>query len=329
MELSETLKLSPKLFTPQLELIATRDGFANGLISAGEKNENVVVLSANLADSTRAELFGARFPDRFFEVGIAEQNMIGIAAGLAMGGKIPFATSFAVFSPGHSWSQIRIAICYSNANVKIVGTHIGLTATNEGATAQALEDIALMRVLPNMIVLSPADSLEARKATLAAAEHIGPVYIRLTREKTSVFTTEQTPFKIGKAQLVATGKDVTLIGTGPIVYETLVAAHELLTQENISCEVINCSTLKPLDEKTILSSVQKTSKVVTVEEHQIAGGLGSAISELLAQNYPVPMRFVGVKDTFGESGSYTGLKDKYEISAHYIKAAVLELMSRI
>jgi transketolase len=305
---------------------ATRDGFGDALLEAGQSNENIVALTADLSESTRTHLFAKAFPKRFFEVGIAEQNMAGIAAGLALSGKIPFMSSFAVFSPGRNWDQIRLSICYSQANVKIIGSHGGFSNGGDGANAQALEDIALMRVLPNMVVLHPADYIETKKAVFAAIKHVGPVYIRLMREPTPVFTDAGSSFEIGKSTVLAEGTDVTIIGTGPVVYDALMVAQELKKEKGISCEVINCASIKPLDKKTILESAKKTGKVITVEEHQVYGGLGGAVCELLAQEFPVPVKIIGVSDTFGESGDYVRLKDKYGISTDHIKKAISQLI---
>jgi transketolase len=318
MILNKTQHLSNKIFNHDIKTLATRDGFGDGVLTAGENNENVMVLTGDLAGSTKVEKFAETFPERFYNVGISEQNMAGIAAGLALSGKIPFMTSFAVFSPGRNWDQIRVSICYSEANVKIIGSHAGFSNEGDGATAQALEDIALTRVLPNMVVISPADYLETKKATVEAAKHKGPVYIRLMRIKTPSFTTEKTPFKIGKAQILSEGEDITIISTGPIVHDALLAAKEAYDKHKISCEVINCSTIKPLDEATILKSVKKTGRVITVEEHQIAGGLGSAVSEFLSQQNPVPITFIGVDNKFGESGEYISLKNKFGLGVNRI-----------
>lgn len=316
--MNEKAYLSEDIFTSKLKKIATRDGYGDGVVEAGKKNKDVVVLSADLTDSTRSDSFKKQFPERFIEVGIAEQNMAGIAAGLALSGKVPFIASYATFSPGGNWDQVRVSICYSKANVKIVGSHTGLSAGPDGATHQALEDIALTRVLPNLTVLYPADYEEAKKATIAAAKHQGPVYLRLAKVETAAFTTPKTPFEIGKAQVLMEGKDFTLISAGPILYEVMKAAQELKLKRGISCEVINLATIKPLDNKTILKSVEKTRKVVTVEEHQIYGGLGGAISELLSQKLPVPIKIIGVEDTFGESGNYEELWEKYGLNTQHI-----------
>lgn len=316
--ISPEAKLSKRIFTEDIKFKATRDGYGYGVLNAGEKNEGVVVLTGDLTESTRNHHFKERFPKRFIEVGVAEQNMAGIAAGLALEGKIPFMASYATFSPGRNWDQIRVSICYSKANVKIVGAHAGLSVGPDGATHQALEDIAITRVLPNLVVLSPADYNEAVKVTLAAAEYEGPVYIRLAREKTPIFTTKASPFEIGKAQILSSGTEVTIISTGAITYEALKAAHELNNKYGISCEVINCPTIKPLDKETILGSARKTGKVVTVEEHQVAGGLGGAISEFLSQTHTVPIKIIGIQDSFGESGKPEELLEKYGLSSNHI-----------
>ena len=282
----------------------------------GEQNPDVVVLSADLSGSTRAKKFAEKYPERFIECGVAEQNMMGIAAGLALSGKTPFVTSFAVFSPGRNWEQLRVSVCYSQANVKIASTHAGLLTGADGATHQALEDIALTRVLPNLVVLSPADFYQAKKATRAAAEYKGPVYIRLTRDKTTIFTKEKETFEIGKAEVLRRGRDLTLIGTGPIVYEALQAAEKLRDKARI--EVINLPTIKPLDKMAILASVEKTGKVATVEDHQVFGGIGSAVAEFLGEELPVPVIKIGMPDIFGESGKGRELWEKYGLTAEGI-----------
>ena len=316
--MNEKAYLSKDIFSPNLEIIATRDGYGDAVTEAGKKNKSIVVLSADLTNSTRCDSFKKAFPDRFIEVGIAEQNMAGIAAGLAISGKTPFIASYATFSPGRNWDQVRVSICYSKANVKIIGAHAGLSVGPDGATHQALEDIAITRVLPNMVVLSPADYEEEKKATLAAIKHEGPVYIRLAREKTASFTTKNTPFKIGEALTLIEGKDVTIISAGPILYEALKAAQELKMKHGISCEVINLATIKPLDKKAIIKSAKKTGRVVTVEEHQVHGGIGGAVAEVLSQENPVPMKIIGVEDKFGESGKFTELWEKYGLSSEHI-----------
>jgi len=285
--------------------LSTRDGFGRGLEEAGEKNENLVALSADLSDSTRMSYFKNKFPERYIELGVAEQNLAGVAAGMALAGKIPFIASYAVFSPGRNWEQIRNSICLANLPVKIVGAHAGVSVGPDGATHQALEDIALMRVLPNMTVLVPADYEETRKATIAAVYYKGPVYIRLAREATPCFTSEKDKFIIGRANLLNSGRKATIISAGPVTYEALLAAQET------DSDLINCHTVKPLDQETILKSVKKTKKVITIEEHQISGGLGSAVAEFLSEIYPVKIIRLGIKDRFGESGRPEELMKKF------------------
>jgi len=315
-----TNKTLAKNLFGELEAVPTRNGYGEGMVIAGEKNKDVVVLCADLTDSTRSAGFAKAFPKRFIECGVAEQNMMSVAAGMALAGKIPFVSTYAVFCPGINWSQIRVNVLQNNANVKITGAHAGISVGPDGLSHQALEDMGIMRVLPGMIVLAPCDAIETRKATIAAAKHKGAVYLRFAREKTPVFTTEKTPFKIGKAEVFAQGKDVTIIACGPLVYEALLAAKKL--EKEISVEVINSPSVKPLDEKTILKSVKKTGAVVTVEEHQITGGLGSAIAELLGEKYPVRMKRVGVKDRFGGSGKPDELIKIFGMSASSIVKAV-------
>ena len=314
-------ELNPKLFTSEPELATTREGYGEGLVLAGEANENIVALSADLVDSTKTGDFAKKFPERFFETGIAEQNMMGMAAGLAMGGKIPFVASYAVFSPGRNWDQLRVSCAYSDLHVVVVGAHSGLSVGPDGATHQALEDIAMLRAVPNVTIIQPCDSVEARKATMAAANLSGVVYLRLTREATPVITTESTPFVIGKATVLRHGKDVTLIACGPLLARALLAAEEL-EKKNISAEVIDNHTIKPLDEITLTASFKKTGAVVTVEEHQIIGGLHGAIAELAAQEWPVPIEPIGMPNSFGESGEPDELYEKYGMTvAHIVKAA--------
>lgn len=310
-----------------VDMKATRDGYGDGLVELGEKNKDVVVLTGDLKESTRVEEFAKRFPDRFIECGVAEQNMMGIAAGLAAAGKIPFISSYAVFSPGRSWDQMRVAVAYSNLNVKIAGAHTGVSVGPDGATHQALEDIAITRVLPNLTVVAPGDYWETKKTVFAAAEINGPVYFRFSREKTPVFTAEDSRFQIGRAEILKTGKDVTIAACGPLVYQALMAAKEL-EAEKISAEVINNHTIKPLDEKAILASVTKTGAVVTVEEHQVMAGMGSAVAEMLAQKFPVPVEMIGVQDRFGESGEPQQLLEAFGLTYPYIIKAVKKVLNR-
>ncbi len=303
---------------------ATRQGYGDGLLEAGAKYPQVVVLTADLEESTKVSQFKEKFPQRFLEVGIAEQNLVTVASGLAAVGKIPFASSFGVFSPGRNWEQIRTSICYNNQNVKIIGSHTGASAGKDGATHQALEDIALMRVLPNMTVVVPMDYEQTKKATLALAVWKGPVYLRFARHKTPQITSAQTPFEIGKAQILKEGKDVAIIACGPIVCNCLEAAN-LLEAKRIKVMVINCHTIKPLDEKTILMAAKKCKKIITVEEHQIAGGLGGAVAEYLSTVYPIPITRMGFKDHFGESGEPEEILKKAGLSTEQIVKEVLKI----
>lgn len=319
--------LSPKLFHKDNKLVPIRSGYGDALLTLGKKNLNVVVLTGDLAESTRVEAFQKNYPDRFVECGVAEQNMMGVAAGLALAGKIPFVSSYAVFSPGRNWDQLRVSVCYSNANVKIAGGHAGLSVGPDGATHQALEDIAITRVLPNLTVIVPCDYEEAKKCTLASAAHSGPVYFRLSRAATPAITTPETPFKIGKHLVLRNGTDVTIAACGIMVYEALVAA-ELLKKKHISAEVINCHTIKPFDTQTLVTSVKKTGCCVTAEEHQINGGLFGAVSETLATSLPCPVEPIGMKDSFGESGQPDELMKKYGMKAEDIVTACTRVMKR-
>ncbi len=318
--------LATNIFSKKISLVPPRNGYGSGLVCAGKVSPNVVVLCADLSESTRSQAFQKTFPSRFIEVGVAEQNMAGIAAGLALSGKIPFISSYAVFSPGRNWDQIRVSICYSNTNVKIGGAHAGISVGPDGATHQALEDIALMRVLPNMTVLCPADALETEKAVIAASKMNGPVYIRFGREPVPVITTSHSPFRIGKAQIVKQGTDVTVVACGSMVYEALIAARAL--SPKLSVEVVNNHTVKPLDIGTLSRSVSKTRALVTAEEHQKAGGMGSAVLEALGAKLAVPAEQVGVNDTFGESGKPPELMKKYGLSSDDIVRAIMKVGKR-
>jgi len=309
------------------ELKATRDGFGEGLILAGEKNKNIVVVCADVSESTRADGFKKKFPERFVEVGVAEQNMASVAAGMSFAGKIPFVSAYAVFNPGRNNEQIRTNIAYTKANVKIAGSHAGVTVGQDGATHQALEDIGLMRMLPNMTVVVPCDAEEAKKATVAISKTQGPAYLRFFRNKTPVITTSNTKFEIGKAEVFKEGKDAVIFACGPLIYNSLLAAMEL-EKERISVAVVNVHTIKPLDKDVILKYAHNTRAVVTVEEHQIAGGFGSAISEFFAKEFPVPMEFVGVDDKFGESGKPEKLIEKYGIGVEFISKAVKKVFNK-
>lgn len=311
----------------KLKMKATRDGYGMGLVAAGEKDERVVVLCADLTESTKSLGFKEKFPERFIELGVAEQNMATVAAGMANYGKIPFISSYAAFSPGRNNEQIRTTIAINNVPVKIGGAHAGISVGPDGATHQQLEDIALMRVMPRIVVLVPCDALEAHKATLAAAFNGQPTYIRFGRESSPVFTTQDSPFQIGRAEILREGKDVSIIGCGMLLYNALVAAEEL-AKEGINCEVINSHTVKPLDAETIVASVKKTGAVVSVEEHQVNGGLGSAVAECLAKNYPVPQEFIGVQDRFGESGNPDELIEHFGMGVGAIKEAIRKVLKR-
>jgi len=303
--------------------VPSRDGFGHALVELGKKNKDVLVLCGDLADSTRTGWFKKECPDQFIDVGIAEQNMLTIAAGLSMVGKIPFVSTYGVFCPGRCWDQIRISVCYNNSNVKFSGAHTGISVGPDGATHQALEDIALTRCLPNCVVLVPADSEQCKKATLASAKYVGPVYTRFGREKVPVITTPETPFEIGKAYVYHEGTDCTVVACGVMVYEALQAAADL-KKEGISVEVINLPTVKPYDEETVVASAKKTGCVVTAEEHQVMGGMGSATAEVLGKNCPVPLRMVGVQDSFGESGQPEELMKKYGLTYDVIMEKVRE-----
>jgi transketolase len=290
------------------------------LKAAGEKDVNVTAACADLTDSTQMSLFKEAFPERFIEVGVAEQNLVTVGSGMAAMGKIPFVSSYAAFMPGRCWEQIRTTICLNDQPVKLIGSHAGVSVGPDGATHQMLEDIALMRALPNMVVLAPCDSIEAEKMTLAMAQDERPNYMRLAREATPIITTDKTPFELGKAYVFEPGSDVTIIATGTMTYQAL-AAVEGLFKDGIEAEVIHVPTIKPLDEATILKSVRKTGAVVTVEEAQIAGGLGGAVAELLAENHPVPLKRVGMTDRFGESGEPGELLEHFGLDAKHIRLA--------
>lgn len=304
----------------QLEREPIRSGFGRGLLKAGQIDVNVVAACADLTDSTKMGDFAKAFPDRFIEVGVAEQNLVTVGSGLAAAGKIPFVSSYAAFSPGRNWEQIRTTVCLNDRPVKVIGSHAGVSVGPDGATHQMLEDLALMRALPNMVVIAPADSVEAEKATLAMAKDLRPNYMRLAREATPVITTAKTPFEIGKAYVFESGADVTIIATGTMTYHALKAA-ELLYKDGIEAEVVHVPTIKPLDGETILKSVKKTGCVVTVEEGQINGGLGGAIAEFLGENHPVPLKRIGMQDHFGESGEPDELLVHFGLDAKHVRLA--------
>ncbi|NLT94015.1 MAG: transketolase family protein [Clostridia bacterium] len=310
-----------------MKMKPTRDGYGEGLLELGRTNPKVLVLDADLSKSTRTDWFQKEFPERFFDIGISEQDMLGTAAGLALAGKIPFVTTYGVFVAGRAWDQIRTTIAYGQLNVKIAGAHGGISVGADGATHQALEEIALMRVLPHMTLVVPCDSIQTKKATVALASFHGPAYLRFAREATPVFTDENDPFEIGNAITLKNGTDLTIIACGPIVYEALKAA-ESLNEMGIFPRVINMHTVKPLDEEAVIKAALETGAIVTAEEHQVFGGLGGAVAEVLVQNCPVPVEMVGIKDTFGESGTPEELAEKYGLTARHIVEAAKKVLKR-
>ncbi|MBW2970533.1 transketolase family protein [Candidatus Woesearchaeota archaeon] len=311
----------------KLEYKATRAGYGDGVLELGAKNKDVVVLSADLSPSLKILPFREKFPKRYFELGVAESDMAGVAAGLAFSGKIPFMSTFAVFATGRCFDQLRVSVAYANANVKIAGSHAGVHTGEDGASHQALEDVALMRVLPNFTVVVPCDYNEAKKATIQSAAVNGPVYLRLFRNKFPVITKSESDFKIGKASVFREGKDATIVASGLMVYHSLLAA-ESLKKQKIDVRVINLHTIKPIDKDAILKAAKETGRIVTAEDHQIGGGMGSAVAELLAENYPVPMRFVGVRDRFGQSGKPDDLLKEYGLTAGDIEKAVVKVIKK-
>lgn len=308
-----------------MEMVPTRDGFGKGIVELGKVNKNIVVLCADLTDSTRASWFKKEFPDRFFGMGVAEQDMFSTAAGLALSGKIPYAATFGVFASGRAWDQIRVSISYMKLNVKIIGTHGGISVGPDGYTHQAVEEIALMRALPHMTMIVPCDFNEAKKATVEAASFPGPVYIRLGRSAIPVITKPEDDFKIGKGVVLKEGSDVTIIACGTMCYYALKAAEELVTL-GINARVINIHTLRPLDETLIVETAKKTGCILTVEEHTVYGGLGSAVSEVISQNFPVPVSFIGIKDRCGESGETEELFEAFNLTAGNIVIKAKDLV---
>jgi transketolase len=327
--INQSQKLNPKLYELGVEQVPIRAGFGDGLVIAADADSNVVGLCADLVESTKMLAFAEKYPDRFVEMGVAEQNLAAVASGMAAMGKIPFITSYAMFSPGRNWEQIRTTICYNDRPVKVIGSHSGVSVGADGGTHQALEDIAIMRVIPNMEVIVPCDALEAKRATIAAAKSKRPTYIRLAREKTPVITTEDSPFEIGEANLLlnpAKG-EVAIIACGSMVYNALMAAKKL-EGEGVSAYVLNLHTIKPLDEESIVAIAKSAGAVVTVEEHQINGGLGGAVAEALAKVYPVPVEFVAVNDKFGQSGEPSELIEHYGLGVSHIVAAAKRALKR-
>jgi transketolase len=329
--LNPKLKLNPKIFNDDVEQAPTRKGFGQGLLEAGEADPNIVGLCADLTESTQMHLFAEKFPERFIQVGVAEQNLPTVASGLAAMGKIPFVSSYAMFSPGRNWEQIRTTAAYNDQKVVVVGSHSGISVGPDGGTHQALEDLALMRVLPNVDVLNPCDAIEAKKATLAIAKTKKPTYLRLVREKTPIITTEETPFELGKSEIYWLPDvgiaQVGIIVTGGLMHKALFAAKEL-ESEGVKVKIMNLATVKPLDKEAVLALAKECKKLVTVEEHQIAGGMGSAVAEFLAQTFPIPIEFVGVRDEFGQSGTPSELIDHYGMGKDAIKAAVKNILAR-
>jgi transketolase len=321
------INLTDDLYSKNVKQEPIRAGFGRGLVAAAQQDDNVVGICADLTDSTKMGDFAKAFPDRFIEAGIAEQNIVTVGAGMAAMGKIPFVSSYAAFSPGRNWEQIRTTICLNDRPVKIIGSHAGLSVGPDGATHQMLEDLALMRVLPNMTVFAPCDSVEAEKITLAMAADARPGYMRLAREASPVMTTAKTPFVIGKAYVFREGTDVTIIATGTMTYQAMLAAA-ILEKDGISAEVVHVPTIKPLDDATILTSVRKTHAVVTAEEAQIAGGLGGAIAELLVENEPLPLKRVGMHDRFGESGEPAELFKHFGLTGMHIAMAAHDAIDR-
>jgi transketolase len=307
--------------------IPTRNGFGAGLVEAGRRDENVIAICADLAESTRMEPFKAAFPERYIEIGVAEQMIVAMAAGLAATGKVPFIASYAMFNPGRSWEQVRTTMALNETNVKIAGAHAGVSVGPDGATHQAVEDIAIMRVIPNMIVVVPCDSVQTKKATLAVAERFGPTYLRFARAESAVITTDGTPFEIGKAQTFRDGTDVAIVACGILVYNALIAAEQLAA-EGIECRVVNNHTIKPMDEPAIVAAARDCGAVVTVEEHQVHGGMGSRVAEILAAHHPVPIEFIGVQDRFGQSGTPVELVEEYGMGVTAIVAAVKRALGR-
>ncbi len=313
------------VLSPKLEKEPMKKGYGRGLVEAGKKNDYVVAASSDVTGSTGTDAFAKEFPERFFEVGIAEQNLVTVGSGLAAMGKMPFVAAYGAFSPGRNWEQIKTTICINDRPVKLIATHVGLSDAPDGATHQMLEDIALMRVLSNMTVIAPVDSIEAAKATIALASYHKPAYMRVARDDTAIITTDKTPFEIGKAYVYAPGTDITIVCTGRMAYHALVAA-ETLFRDGIDAEVIHAPTIKPLDAVTILKSVHKTKHVITVEEAQINGGLGGAISELLSEEYPTPLKRIGMHDHFGESGKPEDLFHKFGLTAKHIAMAAYTML---
>lgn len=309
-----------------INLQSQRDAYGEAMLEIAKKDSRIVAVTADLADSTRLFPFREKFPDRFFDVGVSEQAAVGIAAGLAHVGFIPFVSSFGVFIPGRAFDHIRVSVALNNANVRLIGSHLGLSNHADGATAQAIEDIALMRSLPNITIISPVDSLELKKSMHALVSFVGPVYLRMSRAQSPIITEASTPFTIGKAAILKKGDDLTIVGCGPILSQVLFVANEL-ENENISVEVVNMSTIKPLDEKTLLNSITKTGKTLTIEEHSIFGGLGEAVAHVLSENMPSPLKIMGIRDRFGQSGrSQEELYSEYSLDRKSIISEIKKML---
>jgi len=304
----------------------TRDGYGDALVEMGAQDERIVVLGADLSDSTRALWFWKKYPERFFEFGIAEQNMLNAAAGLSLAGKIPWVSTYGVFVAGRAWDQIRTTTCYSNLNVKIAGAHGGISVGPDGATHQALEDVATMRVLPNMTIIVPCDYYETKKAIIWACKYVGPVYVRFGREPVPMITTAEDPFVMGKANLINDGTDVTIANNGPVLLECIKAV-QMMKEKGVSVRLLNIHTVKPIDREAIAKAASETGGIVTVEEHQVIGGFGSAVAEAVVQTHPVPMRFIGIQDRFGASGTPEQLFEEFGLTAKHIVAAVEQVLA--
>jgi transketolase len=313
---------------PDLKMLPTRNGFGEGLIEAGTRDRNVLAICADLAESTRMEGFKKAHPEQYIEIGVSEQLLVAMAGGLASVGKIPWIASYAMFNPGRSWEQVRTIMALNETNVKIAGAHAGVSVGPDGATHQAIEDIAIMRVIPHMMVVVPCDSVQTKKATLALSETFGPTYLRFAREKSAIVTTEATPFEIGKAQIFREGGDVAVVVCGILAYNALMAADEVAREDGIECRVVNNHTVKPMDEAAIVDAAQTCGAVVTVEEHQKHAGMGSRVAEILAQRHPVPIEFIGVEDRFGQSGDPFELIEYYGMGTTAIKAAIRRAAQR-
>jgi len=314
--------------TAAVKQIPTRNGFGEGLVEAGRRDENVMAICADLAESTRMEAFKKAFPARYIEIGVAEQMLVAMASGLAATGKIPFIASYAMFNPGRSWEQVRTTMALNEMDVKIAGAHAGVSVGPDGATHQAIEDIAIMRVIPKMTVVVPCDSVQTKQATLAVAARFGPTYLRFARAESAVITTDATPFEVGRAQTFRDGGDVAIVACGILVYNALVAAERLAREDCIECRVVNNHTIKPMDEAAVVAAAHDCGAIVTVEEHQVHGGMGSRVAEIIAAQHPVPIEFIGVQDRFGQSGNPQELVEEYQMGVSAIYEAVKRALGR-